>query len=709
MRKPTQLIESDHRETCALTKPHNDYWKNRTGRDYALQQQHRRRRGNTTYERQEQWLTRHLVTRHASVGRPLRLLDFGCGFGRIARLAAGLGGIEYTGYDFSASMAEPLTSGAVATDGLATQRNVYIGDDPIGLLGEARFDIVLTISVLIHNDESEARELLSTMSSLLADGGQLILVENALVSGTRRTSSWHAGCWMHDICAYSEGLYDVAVYPEAVPQQCIYQLTRTNAGHSVFTVIEGNGQQRVVSRDEIVSRHGITAVADVPHDASPGLLGLCHDAMELREAEHDRAERLVLLLKKARERYREQSRRLTEAAALRHAQAEEITSLTARLSRIRAQMNTACRVRELLQAKEPTRDSGRGTEARNVAHHPDGEPAYVFDPSRDTQWAQPAHPAFDAVLLVYNQQWVGIRAAVGCFPGTKLALSTQADLGVDQIKDIAAEVHVRGIRKVLVHGFSEPMTRSLPALKAALDGIPFYGVWHGSFAAWAFDHERDLAAKYLTLADMGVFRRIHLMRTGAHVVHSRAWPHLLPNVPPRVPIQRRRKAFARPPFTALFPSWNNTWKNLYANLYAAAASNAISRILTYSAVNLPHFDGRAALTQIPYGSRAAHFDTLATVDLCLNATIVDCHPMVELEALAVDTPTLRSSLDLDFDSGHPYPALMTVDSPHDASAMARRIQRIASTPPDELAAILSDYRDLVTRTSFERYGAFLDS
>lgn len=691
-----------------MLPPNNAYWKNRHGRDYQKQQRFRKQRGNRAYELQERWLSQYLVEKRAALGRPLRLLDFGCGFGRIARLVARFKGVEYTGYDFSAAMAEPLLSTMSACGAGDLAPRVLVGEDPTSLLGQSRFDIVLTISVLIHNDEAQTRALLSTMGSFVAEGGQMVLIENAIVGATQRISGWHAGCWMHDLLAYADGEWDVAVYPDAVPPHGVYLLSRKGGERSVFTVIGNDGSRQQRTRQEITRLHGVPPSQEETAWEAAELIGLCRDACELRDAEQARTKRLVQLLTRARKRYQKQALSLAQASMVQRDQSAELAELRAKVKRLATQMQTATRVRQILKNQERGPVASAKSEARANKQHQATEPLYVFDAPRDTQWAQPTHSVFADVLAVFNQQWVGIRAAVGGFPVAKLALSARAELGAEHIKEIAAEARERGIRRVLVHGFSDPMSRSLPALKEALDGVPFYGVWHGSLAAWALDHERDLAARYLRLATSGVFHRIHFMRTGAHVVHRKAWPHVLPNMPPNVRLRRIKSPFQRRPYRALFPSWNNTWKNLYTNIYAATASGAIDNVLTYSTFDMPYFDGQTHVTQVDYGSRADHFATLSDVDLCLNATIVDCHPMVELEAMAVDTPTLRSSLDLDFDKVHPYAALMTVDSPHDVAGIAKRIEHIASVPSEEMLAMLRSYRDLVTSTSLERYADFLE-
>ena len=84
-----------------------DYWQSRRGQAYAEQQSFRLKHANTSYHAQEVWLANHLARMNEQrPGQKIRLLDFGCGFGRIARLVCPLDFIDYYGYDFSQAMVD---------------------------------------------------------------------------------------------------------------------------------------------------------------------------------------------------------------------------------------------------------------------------------------------------------------------------------------------------------------------------------------------------------------------------------------------------------------------------------------------------------------------------------------------------------------------------------------------------------------------------
>jgi glycosyltransferase involved in cell wall biosynthesis len=314
---------------------------------------------------------------------------------------------------------------------------------------------------------------------------------------------------------------------------------------------------------------------------------------------------------------------------------------------------------------------------------------------------------FKDVMTVFVQEWVGIRAAAGSFPGSKLAVSHLHEWGTADLQRVLDHMSSLGIKKVVAHGFSPGLARLLIALRRAAPELRIYGVWHGALAAWCIDAEKELANQFLTLADRGIFDRIHFLKLGMHLLHRKAFAPLLPNPVPLLNDTRVRPAMLDRPITCIFGGWNNAWKNMYANVIGAAACSEVEKVLTYAPLDLGAPLGKK-IRQVGYRSRNAHFALLSTCDLVLNATIVDCHPMVELEGLAVGTPAIRSDLEFDFGRDHEYSRRFTLATPQNPADIASRIKNLAGSAPNELAEVVREYRELVTRTSFERFAEFLE-
>src|SRR5687767_5558499 len=84
------------------------YWKSLDGSSYQEMIRTRTGQGNRAYSQQERFLTALVQAEQQRLGRPLDVLEFGCGFGRHASYLAGLEGVRYHGFDMSEPMVAPL-------------------------------------------------------------------------------------------------------------------------------------------------------------------------------------------------------------------------------------------------------------------------------------------------------------------------------------------------------------------------------------------------------------------------------------------------------------------------------------------------------------------------------------------------------------------------------------------------------------------------
>jgi SAM-dependent methyltransferase len=218
------------------TNPNHQYWQHRPGEAYRKTHDLRISRGVTNYAAQEAWLTDHLTKMKASRSRPLRLLDFGCGYGRIAHLCAAIGDIDYHGFDFSSAMVEPLYEAPPLPYAVDIRERVRIAPIADGLFDPKSFDVVLTISVFIHNDEADARRLFNTLATLRRPDGEIILIENPLAARTVMVNAWHGGCWNHDFSSFASEEMQILVDEEIHP------------GHAGYIFSTASREERFIRR-----------------------------------------------------------------------------------------------------------------------------------------------------------------------------------------------------------------------------------------------------------------------------------------------------------------------------------------------------------------------------------------------------------------------------------------------------------------------------
>jgi hypothetical protein len=99
---------------------------------------------------------------------------------------------------------------------------------------------------------------------------------------------------------------------------------------------------------------------------------------------------------------------------------------------------------------------------------------------------------------------------------------------------------------------------------------------------------------------------------------------------------------------------------------------------------------------------------LHDIDISVNVTTIDCHPMVDLEALGAGAAALTGPLFLDALEEHPYTRLTVIANPFDVRAISNRLTVIKRMNNSELQEMMLDYKKSLATISGERYADFLD-
>lgn len=107
-----------------------------------------------------------------------RLLDVGCGYGRLAiPIADACPGLRVTGIDGSAAMLQSFDELVAARDLGERVERIHATVPPLPLTDE-QFDVALSCAVLLHNPRRIVRAIVAEMVRTLKPGGLLILVDS---------------------------------------------------------------------------------------------------------------------------------------------------------------------------------------------------------------------------------------------------------------------------------------------------------------------------------------------------------------------------------------------------------------------------------------------------------------------------------------------------------------------------------------------------
>lgn len=678
-----------------MNEVNSDYWRSRDGAYYLSQQLQRSEAGNQMYRQQEKWLEAFIAERAAALGRPLNILDFGCGFGRMTRYLAGNPNVVYHGYDFSETMVAPLYANMPAGIDRSLVRVAATVDEAFP---DESFDLIFTIAVLIHNTPENAVSITWRLLEKLANGGRLCLIENMLASFSMRENNWHGGCWIHDHVSPFVALWNVDVYSGAIDRQDIYVFRRPESGVAgrMSLVTErgrleiGTDERRLLGLGRIEEAvRGLEAeVAAFAAEQSA-----THDSNEdLRQSKTELAT------------LRESVVSLNQTISLLNEKVASLASIQRLRKRVENAMLGLDRELEALERDDAERFDERHLFAplqRRITA------SYQWDAARDTEWAH-VDSRFDRVCHVFHQEWFGMRAAAGALPGRKLAITAHSVLTPKDVSDIADSLREMRADRLVVHGFSTPMEAFARAIRA-LGFEHLYLVWHGAAAMWVFEGERKLAEQALGLVRKGIFRRMQGMRRGMDdVIGARAFAPQLLNLAPNVPASPLPTPKARDGRIVLSPSWNLLHKNLVTNLLAAQFNDRVSEFWTMA--NDISLDRHLAGKLRVLGTRTgrAMLDTMRSADLVSNVSIVDCHPMVDQEALAVGVPCLRGPLFLDALEDHPYVAATEVKNPLSVHDVSSAMNRVFDIDAGEMRDMIADYAKGIRAISLDRYAEFLE-
>ncbi len=731
-----------------MNTPNRQYWLTRDGALYADQQAVRRSAGNASYRMQEDWLVGFLVQRAEALGRPVRVLDVGVGFGRMTRVLTQLDCVEYYGSDISETMVAPLLRDPPPGFEQNVRERIRIGADISTLMRGLKFDVVFTVSVLIHNAPEQASESLAQMRAVLAEAGVICLIENRPVSISLLANHWHAGCWSHDVVGTLAVDMDVDVEDGILAEHGIY-LIRERAGEDRVVRVPGDSGFVAVSRAEYLMRtFGATAetVRGLQTEIATATdeVANSRDAMELYHAADNLAAEVlpdvtrvlgaaevpvaghvvaaVEALRPLVERIRALENvnsaleaRVKSADELFHATQQKLldherssAEQASAMESIAWQLGVRERVARLMRAPPQDREPSE-IQVQAVLPSTLQDPRSVFqlDATRDIRFAQPL-VGHERVCHVMHQEWFGMRAACGSLPGHKLAISSLLSPRQNDIHDASVRMRALNISRVVVHGFSPRMELWIRGLAAA-GFAQIYIVWHGAPVMWVHSDERQLLESALKLIKRGIVRRIHGMRPGTHPVFGQAaWVPQIYNMPPYYRPRELRRERRREGAVAFAPSWNLIHKNLYTNVSAAIMTPGIGEVWTLAdELRLP-FESGKPVKHLPKLDQVQMLETMELTDLVTNASIVDCHPMVELEALAAGTPAVRGRLGLDALEDHPYVALTQVNDPLSIAEVSATMQRILDVPGAELDGMLKSYADSLIALSFARYSEMLE-
>jgi len=210
-------------------RPNERWWQEKAGWPWYAELQ-ARKVSDDIYRKQEDFLrevfTRLARERSRTHGRPLRVLEFGCGFGRHLKYLHRIEGLEAHGCDASEAMlAVARTTLAGPTPELVDRLTLIT---PRGKLPyeDNAFDVVLTVAVLMHVAPDDLAGIVAEIQRVSA--GRIIHVECEPAPLSYKWDDVHEGCWLHDLASFylGPGTWKVRIDTDVLaPRLAVYDIT----------------------------------------------------------------------------------------------------------------------------------------------------------------------------------------------------------------------------------------------------------------------------------------------------------------------------------------------------------------------------------------------------------------------------------------------------------------------------------------------------
>lgn len=173
------------------TRPNEKWWKNIKASEWENEVNRRKKEGDRDYILMEKYILNYF-----SKFNNVKILDYGCGFGRNSINLIQNTSNEIFGVDLNKSMIE-IVSKKIKDKNYSKNHFKVLTTDKKIPFPDDYFDYSFTNEVLIHIHPDDLEDTLKEIFRVTKN--KVLLLENILVSETVQSNLAHDGCWLHNL------------------------------------------------------------------------------------------------------------------------------------------------------------------------------------------------------------------------------------------------------------------------------------------------------------------------------------------------------------------------------------------------------------------------------------------------------------------------------------------------------------------------------
>ncbi len=694
----------------APSGPNVEWWQKNGGQPW-LEEVERRRPTQNRYNRQEAWLTGHFAS-----GPALRVLDFGCGYGRHLKNLKNLSNIELYGCDMSPTMigrvGEYVGDPAWARDHV--RQIVPAGELPYP---DQFFDVTYSSEVLIHVHPDDLPKVLKEMIRVTFE--RLVLIENKRVTKTELGGMAHEGCWLHDFSGplAALGFNRVKVLDDVLGDQDIYMLDLERGADSH---IGRRYRASVASRDAEISWLRKHAVREA---AAFGAVEL-QDAVERSAKELDASKASLAAMESEltdalKRRIQADGARLVmerqynELSAEHHRVSDELGRLDRSLMRrLVKRAKTFDRTYAVMRTVVDKADLAVHFRPLNRALQSSTEvvvPSLPF--AKIAHAAMPATPeafvhAAPRVVGICHPFWRGIRAST--YGLCDAVLEIEEITGDDHADAIAEFIREAGSSVVVIQGIPPGSDRLAIRLRKALPKLRILHVFHGSTAQQTYANEVPFLQAMIDLVQAGVIDGLGFVKVGmARCLEREGLP--------AYPLFNKANLAAKPPKVLPFTGGamnlgvfvpTSVHKNINTQVMAALAiPNAVVHVNQPPTGMFERYKERLVVHGLL--RHDAFLDKLGEMDANLYVTLAECYPMTVIESLERGVVCLTSHTSPIFNEHPELRKALVVSELDDPWAIARQVEQAVANR-QAIIALAHEHLGHLNRQADAMWKKFID-
>lgn len=200
------------------TRPNEKWWKNIKASDWENEVSRRKKEGDRDY-----FLMEKYILNYFKKFNNVKILDYGCGFGRNSINLIQNTSNEIFGVDLNKSMIE-IVSKKIKDKNYSKNHFKVLTTDKKIPFPDDYFDYSFTNEVLIHIHPDDLEDTLKEIFRVTKN--KVLLLENILVSETVQSNLAHDGCWLHDLKKVIKNnfKYSTKIIYGYIDKQYIYEI-----------------------------------------------------------------------------------------------------------------------------------------------------------------------------------------------------------------------------------------------------------------------------------------------------------------------------------------------------------------------------------------------------------------------------------------------------------------------------------------------------